>query len=96
MITVELRRIPEGHNDYTTVATLTVNDDGAVTIDDPEQYLPVDMHVLVKGADGPRRVTFDEDPDLWARNLHRALRTGYLVPVIVHDDGAPTARTDLL
>lgn len=86
MITVELRRVPEGHSDYVAVATLTVNDDGSVITQDPDGFLPVDMPVLVGGEGGLRRVALEEDPALWVRNLHTVLRTGYLVPVVTHDD----------
>jgi len=90
MLTVELRRVPDGGTDYTTVATVTVADDGTYELRDPGGYVPVDLHVLV-AHDGPgfRPVTLDEDPATWARNLHSVLRTGYLVPVVTHDDERP-------
>jgi hypothetical protein len=87
MITVELRRVPEGGHEYEMAASLSVAGDGTYELDDPENLVPIRLHVLVPRDVGlPRRVDFDEDPETWARNLSSLLRTGYLVPVITHDD----------
>jgi hypothetical protein len=93
MITVELRTVPEGANDYKTVATLSVADDGTVTTNDPDGYLPLDLKVMVVDDAGAiTQVGIDDDPATYARNLGSLLRTGYIVPV-VHDDGAPAPRS---
>lgn len=93
MIRVELRRVPEGTHDYETVATLSIADDGTIDINDPERQFPLQLHVLTFDGDGgaPRRVHFEDEPALWARNLHTLLRGGYLVPVTVHDDATALA-----
>lgn len=93
MITLELRAIPSGATQYSTVATMTITDDGNVTIDDPDRRFPLDLPVLVSDGSGtPRRVGFEEDPSTYARNLRSVLRTGYLVPAITHDDGLPVSK----
>jgi hypothetical protein len=90
MIHVELQRVPEGAHDYEIVARLTVADDATTTVWDPDDYLPLDIPALVLGEDGrPRRVSFSDDPATYARNLHTILRTGYVVPVVTTDTGAP-------
>lgn len=82
---VKLWRVPEGGTEYETVAVLTVRGDG-YELDDPFGLVPTDLAVLVEdGEQGLRRVGLDEDPQIWARNLHTLLRTGYLVPVVVED-----------
>lgn len=86
MIEVELRRVPEGHDDYQTVATLSVDDDGSPTVHDPEGFLPLELPVLVVSDAGElRRVSFADDPATFARHLDSILRTGYLVPVVTAD-----------
>lgn len=90
-VTVHLQRVPEGKNDYETVATLEVAADNTYTLDDPEQFFPIEDHVLVPAEEEghhPTRVTFDEDPGTWARQLPGLLRTGYLVPVVIEGDEA--------
>lgn len=73
--------MPEGGTDYETVAALTVDGRGRYVLDDPQELMPTDLHVLVPDADrGLRPVRFEEDPETRARNLHTVLRTGYLVP----------------
>lgn len=89
MVKVELRRVPEGGTAYETVAALTVDGEGRCVLDDPQGLVPTDLHVLVPDEEhGLRPVRFEDDPETWARNLHRVLRTGYLVPVLVDDPGA--------
>lgn len=91
MIEIELQQVPEGGHDYAAVARLAINDDGTNDTWDPQELIPFDMHVLVTDPTaGLRRVTFEDDPATWARNLHSVLRTGYLVPVITRDDDTPT------
>lgn len=85
MITVELHEAPGGPGDYRKVATLTVADDGTYHFDDPDRMFPTSLYVLVPG-EQLRQVRFEEDPALWARNLHTLLRSGYLVPVVTRDD----------
>lgn len=91
MLTVELKRVPEGHSDYVTVARLEVDDQGTYRLTDPEEFFPLELAVLlppVEDGDPPRKITLDEDPATWARNLHTILRTGYLVPVVTEVAGA--------
>lgn len=86
MITVELHRVPEGAHEYVPVATLHVSADRTFELVDPEALFPLDLGVLVSDEPtGLRRVTLEEDPVVFARNLGSVLRTGYLVPVIVED-----------
>lgn len=90
-VTVHLQRVPEGKDDYETVATLEVAADNSYTLNDPDQVFPTEDHVLVPGDSDEeplRRVTFDEDPATWARNLPGLLRTGYLVPVVIEGEDA--------
>jgi hypothetical protein len=89
MIEIELRQVPDGGHDYEPVARLAINDDGSNDTWDPQELLPFDMPVLATDDPaGPRRVTFTEAPEVWARNLRSVLRTGYLVPVITKDTTA--------
>lgn len=91
MITVELHTVPEGRDDYETVATMTVEDDGTYQLQDPDRHFPVQLHVLVTDDQGAfRQVRLEDDAATWARNLDTLLRTGYLVPVITRDDAGPT------
>lgn len=85
-VKVELRRVPEGAADYECVATMTVHDQ-QWELDDPEGFFPVDLPVLVIEDSAMRSVQLHEDPATWARNLDTILRGGYLVPVVVLDDG---------
>lgn len=92
MIEAELHTVPEGGQEYVPVARVRVEDDGTSQVWDPESLFPFSLHVLVPGELGsssPRKVTFEEDPQLWVRQLSTVLRTGYLVPVITHDDAVP-------
>lgn len=86
MIELEIRTVPEGHEDYVKVAGLVVDDDGTYRIEDPEGYLPAELPVLVKTEDGLGQIYLEDDPATWARRLHTVLRTGYVVPAIVRDD----------
>lgn len=93
MISVELHAVPEGATDYQTVATLEVADDGTVTTHDPDGYLPLELKAMViDDHDEISLVGIDDDPATWARNLDSILRTGYIVPAVIHDDGAPAGR----
>ncbi len=94
MIEVELQRVPEEGREYEVAATLRVDDAGDVELHDPEGLMPTALHVLVAEPGGLRKVTFEEDPATWARNLDSLLRTGYLVPVITHDD-SPRESTEV-
>ena len=87
MIEVELQRVPDEGRAYEVAATLSVDDNGAVHLHDPEHLLPTNLHVLVAEPAGQlRQVRFEDDPATWARNLGSLLRTGYLVPVTTRDD----------
>lgn len=89
MIKVELRAVPQGGNDYEAIATVEVREGEPPTIWDPQEVVPIDLHALVPTGDGQvKKVTFEDDPATWARNLRSILRTGYLVPVITHDDAS--------
>jgi hypothetical protein len=102
MITVELRstRPVEGvtGDGYRAVASITLKDDGVLEVWDPGHLVcPSNSDVLGllvtpmprRGADGKvRRTYYADDPAYWLRNLHRILRTGYLVPVVTVDDSA--------
>lgn len=88
MLKLQLRAVPEGADEYATVASMLVDENGVVARDDPDHRIPDDMPVLVfSEGEPPRRVTLDEDPIAWVTNLHRLLRTGYLVPVVEDCDG---------
>lgn len=99
MIKVELRAVPEGGNEYEAIASVVVREGEPPTIWDPQEVVPFDLHALVPTGDGEAtKVTFEDDPATWARNLHSILRTGYLVPVVVQDDeaGADAVAPDLV
>lgn len=85
MLEVELRRVPEGAHEYQTVARIRVDGDRVDTWD-PDDYLPLELPALVVEGGELRRVTFSEDPAVYARNLGSILRGGYLVPAVVRDD----------
>lgn len=87
MIVVELRTktgIPIGEP-AKVIATVTVDDDGKLTLDPPE-----DTDVLTHPVPGPARgrITANEDSAFWARSLPRAFRTPHLHAVVVQDDDA--------
>lgn len=85
MITVELRRpatTPEG--DPVLAGRIVVSDSGTVSADpDVEQLLRLSFPYRVEGE--LVTMTVERDPVTWARNLHKALRTGYLVPVVLEE-----------
>lgn len=82
-IKVEFQAVPEGASQYQAVAHLVVHADGRYELNDPEEYLSLEMPVPVRDEAGAlRSVKFAEEPQLWARHLPSALRTGYLVPVV--------------
>ena len=89
MIELELRNVPEGGHDYVAVARLIVHDDDRTEIWDPDDLIPTELYVLVVDDTTPRRISYQDDPATWARNLHSVLRTGYLVPVVTRDDAQP-------
>jgi hypothetical protein len=89
MIEVELHESPEGPGDYQVVATLQVADDGTYRLDNPDGKLLTQLHVLVPddaGEHGLLKVTLEEDPATWARNLDSIYRGGYLTAVVIRDD----------
>lgn len=73
---------------HQVTGTLTVADDGTHHFEGDASSFPTNLHVPVLDETTGRfqQVTFQDDPATWARNLHALLRTGYLVPVITHDD----------
>ncbi len=82
MIVVELKRPRADGVGYRVAAVLVV--DGSAYELRGEQLDLVDVPVLIADqAEGTyRQVHLAEEPETWARNAERALRTGYLVPVI--------------
>lgn len=85
-VKVELQRVPEGASEYERVATITVHGQ-QWELEDPEGFFPVDLPVLVVEDSTMRQVLLHDDPATWARNLDTILRGGYLVPVVVLDNG---------
>lgn len=83
MITVELRVPIKGSTAYETGATLHVDDDGRWTVTGDAGLIDPNLRVL--DPDRGEFLTLEQDPARWARNLGTALRTGYLVPVVVDD-----------
>lgn len=82
-VKVELQAVPEGETEYRVVAELVVHADGAYELNDPDEYLSLEISVPVASdSEGFRSLTFEDDRQAWARNLPNALRTGYLVPVV--------------
>jgi hypothetical protein len=92
MIRVQLEERTVETGARNVVAALVVDGDGTPRFEGDERAFPIYLQVLVAG-DGEqvRRVSFEEDPATWARNLDSVLRTGYLVPVITHDDASAAA-----
>lgn len=86
MIELELRSVPAGATEYVPVARIRVEDDGTSQVWDPEDLFPFGVPALVAEPSGLRRVTFEDEPQVWVRQLQSILRTGYLVPVVTHDD----------
>lgn len=80
MIIVELRTPRVGEDGYDVATTIRVVD-GQADVSGDEQ-LVTDL-VEVHGPQG--RVSFSDDPEVWARYLHTAYRTPYLVPVTILD-----------
>ena len=89
MIEVQLHRPSKTELGHEPVATLRVEDDNTWTMSGQRQLFFTDMTVLE--ASTGRRISFEDDPQGWARNLHTALRTGYLVPVVVEDTASQSA-----
>lgn len=84
MIIVELRTmtgVPAG-DPAQVVATITVDDDGAIRLDPPSHDQILGQAVNVRGS----RVTAADDPHQWARGLRRHYRTPHLHAVTLHDD----------
>jgi hypothetical protein len=89
MIKVELRKSgPRGS--YETLATLQLNDDNSYVVEGPRAAFLLDRLTVL--LDDGRRLRFDDDRATWLRNLHRAFRTPYRIPVITEDThpGGPT------
>jgi hypothetical protein len=81
MIAVDLR-IPTDSRAYETAASIRVRDGHAEFTGRRELF---DTTITVFDAQARERVSFADDPERWARNLHTAYRTGQLVPVITAD-----------
>lgn len=83
MIEIEFRKPAKGSG-YATVATLTVNDDATYRVDGETGVDLEEISILDRTAPGGR-LTLAQDPERWARNVRKAFRTGYLVPVVIRD-----------
>lgn len=86
MITVELKVPVPGATGYRTEATLHVDDAGHWTVTGDRRL--VDHTLRVRDPERGDAITLEDDPTRWARNLGTALRTGYLVAVVVEDTEA--------
>lgn len=89
MIVVELRTktgIPIGEP-AKVIATVTVDDDGTLTLDPPAR---TDLLEHPVPGPGRSRVTAAEDPHFWARSLPRAFRTPHLHAVVVENQETRT------
>lgn len=77
-----------GRIEWELVALLRV-DGTQLTIDGDQDFADAcDIEVL--DIDSGQTVTFDADPERWARNLPYAFRSGDLVCEIAHDDAVET------
>jgi len=85
MIEVEFRQPVRGGGE-TVALTLRVEDDGSYAIDGPLE-LDLEAVAIADRTLPSGRLWLRDDPARWARNAHKAFRTGYLVPVVVKDDG---------
>jgi hypothetical protein len=70
--------------DGEVIATLEVASAGIEKINDPEDV--VDFAAVTIGVHTGRRVSFDDDPEEWARSLPRVYRNAYLRAVVIDDD----------
>jgi hypothetical protein len=84
LIEIELRTPIDATTEYRPAARLRVEDDGTYTMSGETNLFITDVGIpdrrTVSG-----RLTFEDDPEEWARNLHKELRTPYLVSVVIVD-----------
>jgi hypothetical protein len=85
MIELEFRQ-PVAGGGYEVAATLHVHDDGTHELVGTLGLDLTEISILDRDRAGGRLFLAD-DAKAWARSAHRAFRSGYLVPVIVADDG---------
>lgn len=77
VVVVEVRRAGLPNlQERRTVATLHVRRNGTWHIDGDASQMPADLRVIVP--EQSRSIVLADDPAAWARNLHRALRSGYV------------------
>lgn len=96
MIEVALYQSVQHRPGNRAVAWLRVEDDGTWTMRGRSELF--DRGLPVRDTHRGRWVSFDDDPQVWARYLWTRLRTGYLVPVAVEDtdpDPPPRQRPPL-
>lgn len=83
MITLQLRHPVRGGG-YETVLTLRVTGDGHYSVsgdaDIDLEQIPIPDRQAAGG-----RLMLGDDPARWARNAHKAFRTGYLVPLLTEE-----------
>lgn len=83
MIFAEFRE-PTADKQYATVATIRIMDGGELRL--TGEHVQELTEVPIRDLDRPNgQLRFDDDPVAWVRNVNRAFRTGYLVPVVVTD-----------
>ena len=86
VVVVEVRRASLPNlQERRTVATLHVHRDGTWRVDGDKAQVPADLRVVVP--DESRAIVLADDPASWARNLHRALRSGYVSAHTILDRG---------
>ncbi|MDN5666868.1 MAG: hypothetical protein L0G87_00555 [Renibacterium salmoninarum] len=78
MLEVRFKHVRDGAGTYDVVATLYVNDDGTHRSEGDVEAIPTD--VIIRDPDTPgRTISFETNPQGWARNVAYAFRTPYLV-----------------
>ncbi|MFK0074609.1 hypothetical protein [Arthrobacter woluwensis] len=77
MVTTKFYKLTDDGRDQEEVAVLTVADDDTWTIAGDEQYVPLDITILTE--DG--RLSFENNPTVWAQRIPQELRGPYLVAV---------------
>lgn len=86
VVVVEVRRASLPNlQERRTVATLHVHRDGTWRVDGDASQVPADLKVV--DPEGVRAIVLADDPASWARNLHRALRSGYVSAHTILDLG---------
>jgi hypothetical protein len=93
MIVAELQHTSPGETGYTTVATLTVNDDNTWTLDDPDDRFNTRLNVIDPQSPNPdkllRNLAFEDNPARWVRRAHTIYKAGPQRVVLIADTGIP-------